>query len=176
MRRIGCDASVIGILERDGRPLGVGRKTRSIPPSLRRALKSRDRACRFPGCERRRFTDAHHITHWSRGGETKLENLILLCRHHHRLVHEGGYSVERTSSGRIAFRHPRGWPIPASPRPPRSNPGRLATLNGNLRLKIDGETCLTGSGERMDLHWVVASMCAKPGPRPRGRVADRQAV
>jgi uncharacterized protein YciI len=171
MRRIGCDASVISILERDGRTLGVGRKTRSIPPSLRRALESRDRTCRFPGCERRRFTDAHHIKHWSHGGETNLENLVLLCRHHHRLLHEGGYSIERTSSGGISFRHPRGWPIPISPRPPGSDPRRLSTLNRALGLKIDGETCLTGSGERMDLGWVVASMCAKPRQPARERVA-----
>ncbi len=92
-RRLACDASVVRLTEApDGSVLDVGRKTRTIPPALRRALESRDRGCRFPGCGLR-FTDAHHLRHWADGGETKLDNLVLLCRFHHRLVHEEGYSV-----------------------------------------------------------------------------------
>jgi hypothetical protein len=83
-RRLACDASVVR----------NGRKTRAIPPALRRALRARDRGCRFPGCENRRFLDAHHIHHWARGGPTTPDNLVLLCRRHHRLVHEGGYHVD----------------------------------------------------------------------------------
>ena len=94
VRRIACDSAVVRILTSgDGEVLDVGRKTRVIPPAIRRALKHRDRGCRFPGCCNTRFVDGHHITHWADGGATRLDNLLLLCRHHHRLLHEGGYYV-----------------------------------------------------------------------------------
>ena len=93
-RRLACDASVVEVGHaHDGSVLDVGRKTRTIPPAVRRALEARDRGCRFPGCGLR-FTDAHHVKHWADGGETKLGNLLLLCSHHHRLVHEEGWRVE----------------------------------------------------------------------------------
>ncbi|HEY3519350.1 MAG TPA: DUF222 domain-containing protein, partial [Gammaproteobacteria bacterium] len=89
VRRLTCDASVVGIVEsEDGEPLDIGRKTRSIPAAIARALKARDGGCRFPGCDRTRFCEGHHIEHWANGGETKLDNLITLCGFHHRLVHE----------------------------------------------------------------------------------------
>lgn len=88
--------------------LNVGRRTRTIPPALRRALEVRDRGCRFPGCQSR-YCDAHHVRHWADGGETSLANCLLLCRHHHRLVHEEGWTVEWWGPGRPAFRSPRGW-------------------------------------------------------------------
>ena len=107
-RRLSCDASVVPIRHgTDGSVLDVGRKTRTIPPSLRRALEARDRGCRFPGCGLR-FTDAHHVKHWADGGETTLDNLVLLCSHHHRLVHEEGWRVEWWGEGRPAFIDPRG--------------------------------------------------------------------
>ncbi len=94
LRRIACDSAIVRILETgDGEPLDIGRKTRVIPPSIRRALKRRDRGCRFPNCTNTRFVDGHHITHWADGGATRLDNLVLLCRHHHRLLHEGMYYV-----------------------------------------------------------------------------------
>ena len=94
VRRIACDSAPVRILESgDGEPLDIGRKTRVIPPSMHRALKRRDRGCRFPGCCNTRFVDGHHIKHWADGGATRLDNLVLLCRHHHRLLHEGGYYV-----------------------------------------------------------------------------------
>jgi hypothetical protein len=143
------------MIERDGEPLSVGRRTRAIPPALHRALAFRDRSCQFPGCERHRFTDAHHIKHWAHGGETKLDNLILLCRHHHRLVHEGGFAMERSAAGQIRVRHPGGWLIPHVAQPPASAPARLAARNGRAGLAIDHETCLKGLGERMDLAMCV---------------------
>ena len=94
LRRLACDSAIVRILETgDGEPLDIGRKTRVIPPSIRRALKRRDRGCRFPNCTNTRFVDGHHITHWADGGATRLDNLVLLCRHHHRLLHEGMYYV-----------------------------------------------------------------------------------
>jgi 5-methylcytosine-specific restriction endonuclease McrA len=90
-RRLACDCSIVHWHEgQQGEPLNIGRKTRSIPPAIRRALKRRDHGCRFPGCTCNRFVDAHHIQHWADGGETSMDNLVLLCRTHHRLVHEAG--------------------------------------------------------------------------------------
>jgi len=103
-RRFSCDASVISIVEdENGEPLNVGRKTRSIPPALRRALNSRDRGCRFPGCPNKHYVDGHHIEHWANGGETRLSNLALLCRFHHRQVHEGGIAIHVLHDGALRF-------------------------------------------------------------------------
>jgi hypothetical protein len=115
VRRLGCDAAVVRIVERDGRPLTVGRRTRTIPPALRRALRSRDDGCRFPGCTHRQFLHARHIQHWARGGPTTLENLVQLCSYQHRLVHEGGFQVERTGRGVVRFRRPDGRAAVAAP-------------------------------------------------------------
>ncbi|MGH7539939.1 MAG: DUF222 domain-containing protein, partial [Gemmatimonadota bacterium] len=104
-RRLSCDCGVVRVTRGpDGDVLDVGRKTRTIPPALRRALEVRDRGCRFPGCGLR-FTDGHHVVHWADGGETSLANTVLLCAHHHRLVHEGGWSLEWCGKDRqLAFR------------------------------------------------------------------------
>ena len=94
-RRLACDASrVVMQHARDGRVVEVAARTRTIPPALRRALQHRDYGCRFPGYEVR-FGQGHHIRHWAQGGPTTLSNLALLCRRHHRSVHEEGYQVER---------------------------------------------------------------------------------
>lgn len=106
-RRLTCDAALVTVQAQGSQALNLGRRTRTISPALRRALEVRDRGCRFPGCGSR-FTDAHHIRHWALGGETSLGNCILLCRHHHRLVHEGGWSVGLWGAGRPVFHDPRG--------------------------------------------------------------------
>ncbi len=124
-RRLACDAGVTEVTHApDGSVLAVGRRTRTIPPALRRALEVRDRGCRFPGCGSR-FTDAHHVKHWADGGETSLGNTLLACRHHHRLLHEGGWRVVWRGEGRAVFVDPRGgehfdggWRAPeVGPRP-----------------------------------------------------------
>jgi len=103
-RRIACDVSIVPIKEDAlGQPLSVGRKTRRIPPAIRRALTQRDGGCRFPGCTHSRFVDGHHIKHWADGGATALDNLVLLCRFHHRLMHEGGFSCVKSEDGEIRF-------------------------------------------------------------------------
>ena len=106
-RRLACDASrVLMRHDPDERELEVGARTRTIPPALRRALQHRDRGCRFPGCGGR-FTQGHHLRHWAQGGPTTLSNLVLLCRRHHRAVHEDGYRVARAR---------RRAPVPAAGR------------------------------------------------------------
>jgi hypothetical protein len=107
-RRLGCDAVCSTVeIGPDGVPLTVGRATRTVPPSIRRALVVRDRGCCFPGCDRPpAWTDGHHLVHWADGGETALENLVLLCRPHHRLVHEEGWTLQRNESAEIVATPP----------------------------------------------------------------------
>ena len=99
VRRLTCDGALVSVLEDDdGRVLNVGRKTRTIPPAIRRALTARDVHCQFPGCTQTRHLDGHHLVHWAHGGVTSLDNLILLCRRHHRHVHEFGKTFPRERS------------------------------------------------------------------------------
>jgi hypothetical protein len=100
VRRLSCDAGIVRIVDDGkGQPLDVGRKTRTIPPALKRALSMRDQGCRFPGCGATRHLHGHHIEHWADGGATALDNLVQLCPHHHRLVHEGGFAVNALNKG-----------------------------------------------------------------------------
>ncbi len=168
VRRLGCDCGVVEIVENaHGEPLSVGRKTRSIPPAIRRALRSRDRGCRFPGCTRTHHVEGHHIRHWSRGGETALENLVQLCYYHHRLVHEGGFQVARTDDGAFRFTRPDGTRVTDAPRPSRLQ--RLAadclrTANRQRGLQIEAKTnqCLW-DGVPMDHDLAVAGLIQATG-------------
>ena len=105
-RRIACDASVMRVVMAGGsEPLDVGRRTPVVLPAMRRAVIVRDRHCRFPGCDRpHTWCDAHHVVHWADGGDTAVPNLLLLCRRHHRLVHDrgGGFRLE-LRDGRPVF-------------------------------------------------------------------------
>ena len=93
-RRLSCDASLVTVLEDDaGRVLNVGRKSRIVPEHIRRALRERDGVCQYPGCQESEYVDAHHIQHWAEGGETRLENLVTLCRFHHRQLHRGCFDI-----------------------------------------------------------------------------------
>jgi hypothetical protein len=148
-RRLSCDASVVALVENaDGEPLSAGRKTRTISAPLRRALNSRDRGCRFPGCANSRYVDAHHIVHWANGGETKPSNLTSLCRFHHHAVHEGGYRIDILDDGALRFVKPNGRAIDASNC--KQPPGDWT------RLTAEPHTPLTRwKGDRMDLDLAV---------------------
>ena len=150
-RRLACDASIVRLLERDGKPLTIGRKSRSIPPALRRALRTRDRGCRFPGCGSRRFLDAHHIEHWARGGASDLDNLVHLCGTHHRLLHEGGFRIERRPDGKLIFRGTDGRRIPDCPPGPNARPARLPRTRRP-------DACVPLSHDRLDLDLAVEAM------------------
>lgn len=167
-RRFGCDAAAVAQIERGGRTLSVGRRTRVVPPQIRRALAGRDPACRFPGCNSRRGLDAHHVRHWQDGGETSLENLVLVCRRHHRALHEGGCSVEqRPGGGGLAFRDPHDRLLERSPLPP------APPLTGSRRSEANGQVpgpLATGTGERAERALLVDALIAI---RRRGRERRR---
>ena len=113
VRRISCDSSLVTVTEdENGDPLNVGRKHRVVSPQLKRALLSRDKTCRYPGCTHDRWLDAHHVMHWIDGGETSLANTILLCSRHHQLLHEGGFTIHKNFEGRWYFRNSNGKIIP----------------------------------------------------------------
>ena len=117
--RLACDAEVVPIARaRDGTVLDVGRRRRTVGWRLRKALEARDGGCRFPGCDSRARTHAHHITPWAEGGETAMNNLVLLCPFHHRAVHEGGWRVEMDEWGAPRFFNPLGVPLPVVPASP----------------------------------------------------------
>jgi len=160
-RRLACDSGVVHWHESaDGEPLSVGRKTRSVPPAIRRALQRRDGGCRFPGCSATRFVDAHHVRHWADGGETKLNNLVLLCRRHHRLVHEGGFGLHAQSSGDFTFTLPSGEPILESA-DGRScgNVEHIWEANRRRGLEITSQTAIPlWNGERMDSELAVLAL------------------
>jgi 5-methylcytosine-specific restriction endonuclease McrA len=158
-RRLACDASrVVMRHDPDGRILEVGARTRTIPPALRRALHHRDRGCRFPGCGVS-FGQGHHIRHWANGGPTTLSNLAMLCRRHHRAVHEEGYQVERQPDGELRFRRPDGRLLPDVP-PPSAVPDdpvqALRAQNDGAGLHLHARTSCPGwLGERLDVGWAI---------------------
>jgi hypothetical protein len=164
--RIACDCTKVEIRECEhGEPLSVGRKTRVIPAAIRRALKARDGGCRFPGCTHERFVDGHHITHWSKGGETSLDNLVLLCRHHHRLVHEGGFDCRKSKDGEVFFLDQRGRLLPVLPPIPETTlEESLASLYRQYP-NITSETCKGTyyAGDEMDYDYAVSVMFPPEG-------------
>ena len=159
-RRLSCDAEAVRV-ERglDGSVLDVGRRRRTVNWRLRKALDVRDGGCRFPGCGSR-YTQAHHAIPWAEGGETSLDNLILLCRFHHRTVHEGGWRVEMGSAGAAHFRDPEGRIVPAVP-PARDDVKAPWTTDAGLGRwhRQQGINPWTATakwdGDRLDLDWAL---------------------
>jgi hypothetical protein len=141
-----------------GRVVEIGARTRTIPPALRRALHSRDRGCRFPGCGVS-HGQGHHLRHWAHGGPTTLSNLALLCRRHHRAVHEEGFQVARGPDGALRFRRPDGRPLPEVP-PPAAVPGdpieALHAYHDSQGLRINARTaCPSWLGEGLNVAWAI---------------------
>ena len=142
----------------DGQVVEVGARARTIPPALRRALHHRDRGCRFPGCGLP-FGQGHHIRHWAQGGPTTLSNLAMLCRRHHRAVHEEGYEVDRQPDGDLRFRRPDGRLLPEVPRAPEvsGDPVKVLLARHDAEgLVIQARTTAPGwMGERLDVGYAI---------------------
>ena len=162
-RRLCCDAGIVPVVDGpNGEPLSVGRRNRSIPPAVRRALANRDRGCRFPGCTATHRLQGHHVKHWAEGGETSLDNLVLLCPTHHRLVHEGGFDVQRLDDGAFRFTNPHGLTVRPPKRAEMSSPDTIVIQNDSLGLAIDCETATAHwHGERIDYdHALMVAMAS----------------
>jgi hypothetical protein len=164
-RRIACDCGVVAVAG-DGAGLNIGRRARSIPPAIRRALALRDHGCRFPGCTHTRFLHGHHIQHWLHGGETSVTNLALLCTFHHHLVHEGGWTIARGEDGELAFTAPDGRALPAEP-PRQMVSDVLESLHewaADRGLDLGPDSNLPQwDGTRPDYDWAVGALVAKLG-------------
>ena len=164
-KRVQCDCSTCTIEEDEfGEPLNIGRRSRTIPPPMRRALKARDGGCRFPGCTNHKFVDGHHIIHWADGGETSLDNLVLLCRYHHHLVHEGGFACKKGKGGEVYFEDRRAQRLKVYEEP---EPVSIEETLAWMYRKFDGvypegtwsaETCTAKwcAGETMDMDHAVS--------------------
>lgn len=166
-RRLACDCALV-VAERgaDGEVLNIGRKTRSIPTAIRRALRARDATCRFPGCDEIRWLDGHHGRHYAHGGETSLANLVHLCWHHHRLVHEGGWTLEILADGEVAVYQPNGESLDAPPtRAVRRDAPGIAARNRVRGINIDCNTAVSGwVRERLDLDLAIAALLSLDRP------------
>ena len=155
-----CDAATVTMRHGPGGEiLDVGRRTRTISPALRRALAARDRQCRFPGCGNARC-DVHHLEHWADGGRTALDNLVLLCRRHHRAVHEEGFRVTLDADGGVQFEGPDGRPLPEAPPAPAWTGPALQPTNDGLAaagIEIGADTGTPSwRGERLDLDYAMS--------------------
>jgi hypothetical protein len=160
MRRLCCASPVVTLLHgKEGELLGPGRRTRRISAPLWRALRTRDEICAWPGCTARRGLVVHHVEHWARGGETKLPNLVRVCRSHHWALHEGGFRVEGRAPDGLTFFTPDGRQLPASPVQKPVDGAALASMNREIGIAISPGTGLTRWwGERMDYDWAVESL------------------
>jgi hypothetical protein len=161
-QRLSCDASLVQMHhDADGAVIDVGHKTRTIPPSIRRALAARDTGCRFPGCTSRRC-DAHRVRHWSEGGATRLDNLVLLCRRHHRAVLEGGFSVICGRDGALTFLCPDGAPLQVVPAAPPHQPALHDVTPHVIGMPPSWD------GTRFDLPWAIDVLYHGPVVPTRG--------
>jgi hypothetical protein len=181
-RRLACDANrVVMRHDEHGRVVEVGARTRTIPPALRRALHHRDQGCRFPGCNVR-FGQGHHLRHWAHGGPTTLSNLALLCRRHHRAVHEEGFQVARGADGALRFTRPDGHPLPEVPAPVKVPGDPVEALRAGHEaqgLRIGARTaCPRWLGEGLNVAWAIdvlhpLAQGARPSPASLPAIAQR---
>ncbi len=153
--RLTCDAALVPLIQDgEGNPLSIGRRTRSIPIGLRRALQARDKGCRFPGCTRHRYLKGHHVHHWMRGGETCISNVLHLCHFHHGLVHEGGYNVVPDGED-FDFYRPDGSRVPPNPTARSSHTGTVESENARSVTVEPYGLCSGWDGDRMNLGYVI---------------------
>jgi hypothetical protein len=160
VRRLACDASiVIAVHDAVDRLVGTSKKAPAIPASTRRAIRRRDKGCRFPGCGGRAFTQIHHVKHRAKFGGNEMTNLVELCWFHHRLVHEGGWSVRMEASGEVLAIRPNGNVLP---RPKATTPcdgHEVERANRSRGIAIDPTTCIPRwYGDPLNLKDIVSSL------------------
>jgi Domain of unknown function (DUF222) len=160
LRRVACDCGLVAT-GREGEALNIGRRARTIPPAIRRALMLRDRGCAFPGCTHTAFLHGHHIKHWLHGGETSLDNVLLTCTFHHHLLHEGGWTITVGADGAFVFHSPVGKPLRLEP------PGEVLEYDGDwlrewaYRRKLDlgpDVNMPQWDGKTPDYDWAVGRL------------------
>jgi hypothetical protein len=162
LRRVACDCGLVAV-GHDGQALNIGRRARSIPPAIRRALMLRDHGCAFPGCTHTRFLHAHHVEHWLHGGATSLDNLVMLCSFHHHQVHEGGWRITAAADKTFLFHPPGGSPLATVP--PREQVGSAVAWLRNWAeendLYLGPETSMPRwDGESPDYELAVSGLLA----------------
>ena len=160
LRRLACDAGVILVPTEDGLPIDVGDRKRHATVALRRALRARDHHCRFPSCTASAHLHAHHIQFWTDDGPTDLDNLVLLCGFHHRLVHHAGWVITHDGRGHVAFAPPGGAPLPSNGTSggapaEAAPPGHLAAPGRQRALQTTD-----WDGSPLDLHAAVDVLIA----------------
>ena len=170
-RRLSCDASLMTVLEDEkGNVLNIGRRARTVPASIRRALDLRDKTCRFPGCSESRNVESHHIEHWADGGATSLTNLLKMCRFHHAQLHRGCYEVrvevpvEGKSEPQLVFSTPSGRQIETDyfPQFPEESEDKAGDALRTDAPAVDADTCTPNwQGEHCDYGMAVEAMLKK---------------
>jgi hypothetical protein len=179
-KRLSCDASLVTVLEDEqGRVLNIGRRTRTVPAAIGRALSLRDKTCRVPGCCESRYVDAHHIKHWADGGETSLDNLVTLCRAHHRQLHQGDFTitVERTAAGQqllFTTRSRRKIQNSFFPQFPNVSAETSADALSHAAPALDANTCVTKwRGEGCDYEVATGALLRRDGVLGKESCAHR---
>lgn len=180
-RRLCCDAPITPVHEDADGQFSLGRTRRCISPAMRKALELRDAGrCRFPGCDHQRHLQAHHIEHWGQGGPTQLDNLVTLCTAHHRMLHEGGYSMSVCDDDSLEVFDARGRRLERAPAPPLINEDALDALDAAARkdgFDISAETnaCLW-DGTPPDYAWIVSAWAESEERRRLTGESDRAAL
>jgi hypothetical protein len=168
LERLACDCGVRLAFDGRGRTMDIGRRSRTVPPALRRAIVDRDQGrCRFPGCTQRGRLQVHHGQHWSRRGHTKKANLLLVCLDHHKVLHEGGWHVTGDADGPLTFVDPTGRPMPeVSSPPPKTDAGAIRREHAAAGTHIRAETITAkyDAAERLDLQHAVCSLWSLDPP------------
>jgi hypothetical protein len=162
LARLTCNADLrLAVSHPDGHPADIGRRSRRVPADLRRALLLRDRSCRFPGCDQRRHLHAHHVVHWAADGPTNLDNLLMLCSHHHRFIHDRDWRLEPVNPAAGHYRF-----LPPNQSDPQPHTGTLRGVPAGTqptdglppRLDDPHPTALQPAwwdGDAYDLSWTI---------------------
>jgi hypothetical protein len=168
--RLACDCGVRLTTEANGDTLDVGRRARTPPTALARAIRDRDRSrCRFPSCTHLGRLQIHHRVHWTHGGPTSKDNCFLVCRYHHRVLHEGGWHAEGRADGSLVFVDPDGRRVPeVAASPAASDPHQIRHQHDGLGVVIAADTIERKGfpGDRLDLHHAVDALWNMDPPFP----------